>query len=399
MRHRVVLGPVLGLALVACQSSVARSPDPTGAATGTSTPTAPPSPTVFPTARATSSVPPISCADPASTPTLVAYADESDLWLYDAAVDQRRQLTDDGVARVEHDPAFVSGTCLVYASTQPTTIELLDLVGGGSRRLAVEEAGGLGSLAVSADEGTVLYMHIDYDVDSTFRLKQVPIGGGAPEVVNTFSPSLGRGGGSEDEVSVAWSPGGSAILVANTHEYSKEYPNGAIYLFEATGREMQRWAGTHPRWSPDGRTIYYRGHAGVDGQWWYALDVQTMKATKVGIRPATNWLVVSPDGNWVAYDTSWFGELPSGASFSNTAPEVFAYNLTTEKERLLESGALGALWISGSEVVVANARDRGPNSLNSWESLGTVTRVSIGAESSPVNMTSTLFDAAVLIGS
>jgi len=360
-----------------------------------------PSPTVpIATPPPPTDPPVISCdgGDPAAP--LVAYYDAEDLWLYDATADASRRLTEDGDVGFEHTPAFLNGSCLAYGTygtSEPSTIELVDLA-GGARRTIVEETGG--SLDVSPDGTTIVYLQIDHDVDSTYRLKRVDIDGGVPVVLYTFHPNIGRGAGSEDEVSVAWAPDGSTILVANTHESTRQNPYGAIYLFDRSGREIRgEWAGTHPRWSPDGRSIYYRDHAGLgDGQRWHALDVRTMQTTTLGIRPGTNNLVVSPNGEWVAYDTSWFGDKPLGTRTPDGAPNVFAYNLTTGIERLLKRGALGAIWLSDRGVAVTNATERGRRSLSSWESLGTVTRVSMGGDRTELDMTSTLFNVAVYLG-
>jgi hypothetical protein len=391
---------MLGLALLACDPAIEPSQIPTTAVSPA------PTSTMLATASAVATDPPVgtdapalSCADPATTATLVAFADAGDLWVYDVTTDERRALTDDGDVRSEHDPAFVTGACVAFASTQPATIELQELAVEGARRAIVEETGSIADLAVSPDGRSVLYLHIDYDVDGTFRLKRVDIDGGMPEVVYTFSPTLGRGAGSEDEVSVAWSPDGSAILVVNTHEYADKYPYGAIYLFDPMGRQVRtKWAGTHPRWSPDGKTVYYRGHAGVNGQSWYALDVLTLKSNVLGIRPGTNWLVVSPDGRRVAYDTSYFGDLPRDAKVSGKAPDVYVYDLTTGKEAFLERGALGPQWISPTELMVTSAREPTSPSMNSWESLRTVVKISIGGKHTAVEMISDLFDSAVHLG-
>jgi Tol biopolymer transport system component len=327
----------------------------------------------------------------------VVYYDASELWLYDIPADASRRLTHDGDSRFERAPAFVTGSCLVFGNSEPSTIELLDLA-GGARRTIVEEAGA--RLDVSPDGTSIVYLQIDHNVDSTYRLKRVDIHGGVPDVLHTFHPNIGRGAGSEDEVSVAWAPDGSTILVANTHESTRQNPYGAIYLFDRSGREIRgKWAGTHPRWAPDGRSIYYRDHAGLsDGQRWHALDVRTMQTTTLGIRPGTNNLEVSPNGKWVAYDTSWFGDKPLGTRTSDGAPNVFAYNLTTGRERLLKRGALGPLWLSSADVAVTNATERGRHSLSSWESLGTVTRVSLGADRTRLHMTSTIFEVDVYLG-
>ncbi|HUG30907.1 MAG TPA: hypothetical protein VMQ65_10395 [Candidatus Limnocylindria bacterium] len=336
--------------------------------------------------------------DPGAS-TLVAYVDAADLWVYDAATDRRRAVTDDGDARFERSPAFLDGACLAFTNSEPASIELIELAGQGIRRTIVEEAGWISDFAINLEQRSLFYLHIDHDVDGTYRLKRVGIDGGTPETLHTFNPNLGRGAGSEDEVSVAVSPDGSMLLVVNTHEYSLEFEFGAIYLFDADGREIRaRLLGTHARWSPDSGTIYFRGHAGTNGQGWSALDLESMEATRLGVTPGTNWLVVSPDGRRLAYDTSTFGDSPAGTQSTGEAPNVYVYDLATGMEAILRRGAMGPLWISSRAVLATNVRAPGPDSLNSWESLGTVSRITVGGARRGVNMTSTLFDTAVLIG-
>jgi hypothetical protein len=122
-----------------------------------------------------------------------------------------------------------------------------------------------------------------------------------------------------------------------------------------------------------------------------------LQATELGIRPGTNRLVVSPDGRRLAYDTSNFGDTPLEARTTSQAPDVYVYDLSTSTQTLLKRGALEPLWISDRDLLVTNARERGRHSLNSWESLGTVTRISVGGDRSPADMTSTLFGSAVHI--
>jgi dipeptidyl aminopeptidase/acylaminoacyl peptidase len=337
------------------------------------------------------------CPDDAAAETRVVYADAGDLWLYDLATDGRRRLTADDAARFGHAPSFVTAGCIAHVNTEPLTIEVRELSVDGSSRVIVEESGVIASLDISPDGRSIAYLQVDHDVDSAIRLKLVDMASGVSVVAHTFNAALGRGAGSEDEVSVAWSPDGSAILVANTHEYTEQDPNGALSLFDATGREISRWAGTHPRWSPDGRSIYFRGFAGVDGPWWSALDVATLTSTRLGVRPGTNGLAASPDGRYVAYDTSSFGDFPSEAAIGGGGPSVYAFDLVTGEEKLLGRGAMAPRWISDTAVIVTDCKGPAPDSWNSWTSLGTVSRISIFGDRSPLNMTST-FDATVYLG-
>jgi dipeptidyl aminopeptidase/acylaminoacyl peptidase len=333
---------------------------------------------------------------------LVAYRDADDLWLYDAAADANRRLTSDGDARLEFAPAFLDVGCLVHASNEPTTINVVDLSPGGPTRGLLQESMLIASLALSPDGATLLYLRISYDTEPAFRLVRVPMSGGRPELLHTFEPSLGRGGSSEDEVSVAWSPDGARILVANTHAFSRAYEMGSIHLFDVDGRELHRWAGTHPRWSPDGARVYFRGHAGLDGDVveppaWQALDVATMETIAVGMRAGTNGAAISPDGRFVAYDTSWFGDIPIGTLVTGVPPDVYLYHLQDDRETLLLHGGVGPLWISATELLVTEAGPAGPNTIGSWDSLGTALRLTIAGGRSPAGMTSTAFDAAVLL--
>jgi hypothetical protein len=286
---------------------------------------------------------------------------------------------------------------VVYVSGDAIVVSDLD---GHSRTIAREATGRIWSLAPSPDGSEVLYLHIDHDVDATFRLKRVGVEGGPPEIVRVFGQSLGRGASSEDEVSVAWSPDGESILAVNTHEYSEEYQNGSIYLLAPDGSITAQWAGTHPRWSPDSGTIYYREHGGDDRrQRWHAMDVATMRSRLTWIRPSTNSLTVSPNGRWVSYDTAWFGDTPGAGTYLNGAPIVYAFDLVAGVERRLQRGAVGALWIANRDVLVTDAKGDPPNCWCSWQELGTVTRLTLGGDAKRVNLPSTAQDRAVDLGS
>lgn len=331
---------------------------------------------------------------------LVAYQEAGDLWLYNADADESRRITNDGDQRAEWSPQFLGPGCLVYATGGPS-IEVLDL-SSGSRRLLLDEGGSIWSIALAPDGATLVYLHIDHNVDSTFRLKRVAMSGGEPEVVHQFHQSAGRGGSSEDEVSAAWSPDGSKLLVSNTHEFSREFENGATYVFDATSFEtLAMWKGTHPRWSPDGETLYFRGFASQDAQQWFAMDLPTMDRTRVGFRPGTNNLVVSPDGRYVAYDTSSFGDIPMGVALTGKPPNIYLYDLRARQEELVLRAGIQARWIQSKTLVATNVRKGAPapNTWGAswWTPLGTVARISVAGAIDLVDMTSTLDDAAVLI--
>lgn len=384
---RVVLF-ALGLAITSCGGpppSNPRAGDPGETLSPTATP-------VFP------------CSSSEKSAWLVAYEDQDDLWLYDVRTDDLRRLTEDVGKRSEGRPEFLGNDCLLYsgsdltASDPSASIELLSLAGEGRSRRIVDEQGLIRDFDVSPDGTSIVYLQIDHNDDGTYRLKEINLFGVFPRVLYTFSPNAGKGAGSEDEVVVAWSPDGQAILVTNTAGEAFNYGDRqeSIFLLARDGRVLvPPWTGTHARWSPDGRTIYYRGYAGTNGIAWHAFDVASKKTKKLGMRSGTNNLAVSPDGARVAYDTSYFGDTPLGAAISKEVPVVYVYDLASGKETLLRENALGPLWISASQLLVTNAKEPG-RSLNSWESLGTVTKLSTDGSRKKVSMKSTLWGAAVL---
>lgn len=419
MRSTSVLAAFLGLAVLGCDVRVTPTPGTTAAPASAGTlatpsaaatppepgspiptqPTSPPTPT--PTGPSAAS-----CAGRSSGATLVAYWESDDLWLYDATAEKSRRLTDDGDTRSEWSPSFVNAGCLVVATNSVNggaTIELLDLSAPTSSRRLVEELGSIWSGAVRPDGTEMLYLHIDHDLDSTYRLKRVAVGGGPTEVVHTFAANLGRGGSSEDEVSLAWSPDGSTILVSNTHEYSKDFEQGGIYLMDpGTGEALGHWAGTHPRWSPDGETVYFRGHGGAgEDVGWKTMDIESMRTAHLGMRPGTNLAAVSPDGRYIAYDTSSFGDMPTGARVTGEPPNVYLYDLGRDRETLLRRGSIATLWISATDMVVSNVSRGAPNPNtwggNWWDPLGTVTKISVDGDHRAIDMRST-FEGAVFRG-
>ncbi|MFA5890271.1 MAG: hypothetical protein WDA27_04900 [Actinomycetota bacterium] len=337
------------------------------------------------------------CAKSPGDSRLIAYFHKGDLWLYDVTADEVRQLTDDGKQEFQWGPQFLNDSCVVYVSADSTALEVASLDGSRTQVILRARARILG-FDISPDGSTIVYVN---SVGSAHRLEEISLSRATPTVLRTLDP-IGEGGaGSEGEVSVSWSPDGSRLLVTDTHTVGADGKDAteSIHLLDAQGRDTRPpWSGTHARWSPNGRTIYYRGYAGTSGIAWHSLDVASGERTNLGMRPGANNLVVSPDGNRVAYDTSYFGETPREALLSGSPPDVYVYDFRSGVETLLKRGALGPVWVSSSELLVTDARAPDPQkSLNSWEPTGTVGKYTLAGRRTEVAITSTLWDPAVLL--
>ncbi len=357
-------------------------------------------------------------SSPATSPTpsvepgrarFVAYVDESDLWLYDVGPDRVTRLIDDGDARVENNPVFLGESEVLYSAWPtdegPTTISAIP-IGGGEAREIVRGEGSIEDFDLSPDGSTITYWTVDHDGSGVHVLMQVAVTGGEPSVLRRFGSNLGRGGSSEDEVSVAWSPDGRSILATNTivtgpdpARMADPPRTDAIFVLDSDGRDIiDPWLGTHARWTADGEAILYRGFAGA-GQTpsWYTVPLERGHGKELGIQVGANNLVVAPHGRNAAYDTSSFGDIPAGAVRSGKAPEVYWYDLSADRQTALADGALAPIWISDTEVLVTDVKRAGPRArtLNSWEWLGTASLVTLDGQRTPVAMTST-WDAVAL---
>lgn len=332
--------------------------------------------------------------------TFVAYVDDHDLWLYDMARDIVRPLTEDREQRFERDPAFLDDSELLYnASSSTETTSMIEAIpiGGGAPREIVRDEGRILDFDLSPDSSMIAYLTFKHVGETAHRLKVVRLSGGNPKVLRTLGQVSGRGAGSEDEVSVDWSPNGKLLLVTDTH-VDQDRKDG-ISLLDRRGREeIPRWTGTHARWSPDGRTVYFRGHAEAGNVDWFALDLKSKRTKELTMRRGTNNPAIAPDGSSLVYDTSYFGDMPPGTPRSREAPAVYRYELPGGPEVRVKGDAMAPLWISSGDLLVTDVMRPGAGAptLNSWEMIGTVTRVSADGATSRAAMTST-YDAAVLL--
>ncbi|HYH49203.1 MAG TPA: hypothetical protein VEG38_06620 [Acidimicrobiia bacterium] len=276
----------------------------------------------------------------------VVWADDADVWLFDAGTGERRRLTTDGVEQREYSPQFRDAERVTYlVPTEPyapgATLMEIDLASGERRllrRLAVGTAYGW------SPDGE---MFATYGATGNDEARELHIIGNGPPRVRRFKPILGRGGFvNYDETRVEWSPDGRHLMLLDTALDTRQAET--LFVLTADGRDATvPRPGTWARWSADGRTIYCLcgQSSAADECTWQALDVTEGTATSLPI-PAGARPSLSPDGRFLAFDD---GE---------DTPSVHVLELgnTAGRPRLLARSALAPIWLSASQLAVTDTR-------------------------------------------
>jgi Tol biopolymer transport system component len=368
---------VLALSLVAAAC---------GRAGPKATPTATPSPS--PSASPTQGPPKLLAA-------AVTYVDEGDLWVWDAATNKVARLTSDGQARIQARPEFLGLDRIAYISngaSGPAAIEAVPSAGGPSSGI-LHRDGSILDFAASPDGTLLAYLTVNFDKPEPHSLSILTMRDGTSTTVRRFPMNLGRGTGEDDEVSVAWSPDGRALLVTDTHLLPNEdNKEESLFVVDLEGRDLVApRVGTHGRWSADGRSVYYRRY-GTQPAIWVVLDASSGTEKALDTTTGTMHARLSPDGTQLVYHGG------AGAE-----PNVLVFNLRTGSQRAAAPGAVHGLWLSPKEIIATSVRRCGPSDEcgegPGWIATGKVYRYPLtstdSAEAFPVAITSTI-DADVL---
>lgn len=199
----------------------------------------------------------------------------------------------------------------------------------------------------------------------------------------TFPTYSGRGTSSDDEVSVAWSPDGTKLLVVNTWiDTAEERANESVLVLTPEGEQVvPPRDGTHARWLDDGSVLYKR----LPGKEWVVLDIATGEERALAGLPETgDHPSVSPEGTRLAMDDA------------SESPTVVAYEIATGRVEEVAPGAVAPLWLDEERVVVTLVEPcvecEGPR----WQPAGQTMVVDLDTgRSDPFPIASTL-DARVL---
>ncbi|MGH9008871.1 MAG: hypothetical protein ACRDYF_03385 [Acidimicrobiia bacterium] len=280
----------------------------------------------------------------------VVWAENGDIWLYDAETDKRRALTTDGTARHDFKPRFRDGTRVTYLRSNeefgpdPTLVEF-DLI-SGQRHALQQLPGYIRAYEWNPDGITLAYYSVLSDDGNT----ELHITGNGPPRLRRLAPIEGRGRFiNYDETRIEWSPHGHRLLVVDTAldtAVGTSFEN-TLYVLNADGTDaIAPGLGTWARWSADSRSIYClcATQPNRDDCRWQAIDVTNGLRTPLlihsGARPS-----LSPDGRLLAYDDG--KDTPSMYVLDPRKPG---------SQRFLARAAIAPVWLSPSRLAFTNTR-------------------------------------------
>lgn len=269
------------------------------------------------------------------TARAVVYARAADVWLYEPAGDAATRLTDNGEGCWAADATFRDEARVTF--TMDSTILEVDLRSGRLTEI-VRETGWISTHAWSPDGTMLAYVRSGSDEEPREQVVLYRPSDGTKRVIRSLPSSEGRCGSRDDEASMFWSPDGNALLVQITH---LAFGSDTMYVVSPSGADLvAARVGTHARWAPDSKTIYYREFDG-DGRW-FALDVGTGRRTSLAIPAGTHQLAVSPDGARLAYV-----DQTGDAS-------LFVYNVAKRRSEKIAESAAAPLWLDPGTLMLTN---------------------------------------------
>ena len=281
---------------------------------------------------------------------LVVFADENDLWLWDATDDRTRRLTRNGPEPDERQPRFRSRGAVSYiADGSLYTLNLAT----GKRRLVVPVRTIL-AFAWSPDRETLAYV-LQAGGVAPHALYLFRPGEKRTRLVKRFSrpgpPGLAHGTGRpvDSEVSLEWSPAGTRLLLVDTDLGPTE---PTITVFGAGGRELERVpAATHAGWIGENR-FYART---LRGAVWSVFDLRGSTRSRLKIALGRMHPTLSPDRRLLAFDSGrpW----RPGTRRRGCACTLSMFDLVTGRERRLGTGFVAPLWLARRSLAATEARD------------------------------------------
>lgn len=214
---------------------------------------APPSSTVLPSGVISPSV--------LSSQLLVAYFKEDNIWLVRSDGTMLRQITRDGESNVKYSSLlFLNDSEIGFVgceiAVKKCKIYTKNIIDNEEKTL-LEEEGIINVFAVDKNRDLIAFIKTDDQEGPSLYL----VKGDDRKKVLTFQPSLGRGAGLDDEVSLSFSPGSEYLLVVNTSTQPNQLGDKTtIWIVDKLGNlvdSIQKELATDAFWF-DQKTFFYR---------------------------------------------------------------------------------------------------------------------------------------------
>jgi len=226
----------------------------------------------------------------------------------------------------------------------------------------------------SPDGRRLAYMTVDFDKCSCATAYLYTPGENAHRIWTSKSWA-GRGGTQLDEMSIAWSPDGTALLIVITAldtevQGDKIVTADTIYVLRSDGSQVLKpQLGTMARWAPDGRSIYYR-RLGPSGAW-RVLTVAGGEQSALGLPSEAYRPRVSPDGTKIAFDDG------------KEHPSVFVFDIASGATQFIGRDFVAAVWLSAASLAAGKTTLCGDCEGPQWKPADASTRWQIDPPTAP----------------
>ena len=189
-------------------------------------------------------------------------------------------------------------------------------------------------------------------------------GTGAVRLLRQLSYWAGRETNQRDEVSIAWSPTATSILVIDTIEQP------SVYVVGVDGQERtQPRDGSFGRWLSDDTVLVWDDpQAAGDPGRWLTFSVTTSATDVFGLPPTAHRPALSLDGAMIAFDDG------AGAE-----PSVWVYDVKTGSSRRLGQRLLAPIWLGPGRIAATEAGPCPPDNfcVVPWEPLGRTVAIDV----------------------
>lgn len=314
---------------------------------------------------------------------LAVFADEDDLWLWSAEDGRTRRLTSNGAEPAESQPRFSLPRTVTFIADG--ALYALGIAGGTPRLVVSTKT--VVAYAWSPNRDILAFVVQPGGV-GPHELYLLRSGEKRTTLVRRFSKPTragqtdGDGRTVDGEVSLAWSPGGTRILLVDTDLL----PEATVYVFGADGRERKRLrATTHAGWIDDDR-FYART---LRGAAWSVVDLRRGTRPMLTVALGRMHPALSPDRRLLAFDSGrpWRrGTLRRGCACT-----LSLLDLVTGRERSLGTGLIAPRWLAQRTLVATAVRGCSGADVPMWVERGRSIRLNVRTgERAEISLRSTL---------